>query len=211
MPIVKLPTGELRDEIRTALYDTQTYAASTSPVGIVNFFSAVQGKPKNASNLRQNNMLETAVSYKVYALGLDGQNVYAANWAFLPLVMECSSIALQIGEKKYWEGNALFACGRLKAFTATAVSFNYLTTPATVLSYSRCYQRFGDVQVVGVTFQGRHAIEIPPLQSFKAAFEISSDLTFTMNAAEVVLATPAAVTRERIMFSLKGYLRRPVQ
>jgi hypothetical protein len=58
-----------------------------------------------------------------------------------------------------------------------------------------------------VVFQGKHVIDINPLQNFQVVWEIlAADLT----AAEALLA-PAAATSALWVMSLKGLLRRPVQ
>lgn len=191
MPIVRLPGGSLRDEIRNPIYDTIDIVAAESPVGIREFFSAVQGKTKAQSNLRQNNLLETAVSFRVQGLGMDSMNYYLANSSVLPIVMDHSSLKLRIGEKDYWEGPMLFACGRL---------YNETADPAKAL------QHFGGNAIASVILKGKHVIDINPLQSFRTTW-VCDPLT----AAELALATPAADTKTRFVFSLKGLLRRPVQ
>jgi hypothetical protein len=201
MPIVRLPNGSLRDEVRQPLYDTIIIQAAESPLGDRSFYSSVQGKSKARTNLRQNNLLETAVSYRVQGLGLDCQNFYAANKSALPVFMENSSIQLKIGEKIYWEGPFTFIGGRITANYAVAT-----TQAATTIE--DVYQKFGDAAVASVQLQGKHCVDINPLQSFNALWHVdSADLTI----AEQALATPAAETNMKFVFSLKGLLRRPVQ
>lgn len=201
MPIVRLPKGSLRDEIRIPLYDTITQAAAESPVGIRSFFSSVQGKSKARSNLRQNNLLETAVSYRVQGLAIDAQNFYTANLQVLPVVMENSSLRLRIGEKDYWEGNLVFLAGRID-LTASAAT----TVAATTIN--NIYQRFGAQAVQAVVLSGKHVVDINPLQSFFAEWTVSSA---DLSAAEITAGTPAASTNVKYTFSLKGLQRRPVQ
>jgi hypothetical protein len=208
VPIVKLPTGELRDEIRTRLYDTKTYDAAATLPGSYNYFAAVQGKPLAASNLRQNNLLETAVSFKVQALSLDAQNIYDINYRVMPLLMEASSMQLKIGEKVYWEGAATILCGRIAAVFSIGVATASVTT---VQSIERVYQHYGMEACTSVMFEGRHQIEIPPLQSFVGLFETSSDTSYGLNATEITNSTLGSATRLRLMFSMLGLLRRPVQ
>ena len=201
MPIVRLPNGSLRDEIRMPLYDTITIGASESPIGSRRFYSNVQGKSPARSNLRQNNLLETAVSYRVQGMAVDAQNFYAANVACLPIIMENSSLIVKIGEKEYWKGPMTFLAGRLEASYAAAT-----TVAATTID--RVHQKFGDSAVQSVVLQGKHCIDINPLQSFSAIWDIDqADLT----AAEVTAATPAASTNLKFIFSFKGLQRRPVQ
>ncbi len=195
MPIVRLPKGSLRDEVRIPLYDTITIGASESPVGVRTFFSNVQGKSRARTNLRQNNLLETAVSYRVQGLALDSQNFNEANADALPIIMENSSIRVKIGEKDYWEGPMLFLCGRIDAMYATS-------------SADRVHQKFGASAVQAVQLVGKHSIDINPLQSFQAIWTLDqADVT----AGEITAATPAASTNLKFVFSFKGLLRRPVQ
>lgn len=201
MPIVRLPNGSLRDEIRMPLYDTITIGASESPVGSRSFFANVQGKSAARTNLRQNNLLETAVSYRVQGMGLDCQNFYSSNIAALPIIMENSSLVVRIGEKEYWKGPMTFLSGRISASYAAA-------TTVAATSINNVHQKFGDVAVQSIVLQGKHVIDINPLQSFTAKWDIdAADLT----AAEISAATPAASTNLKFIFSFKGLQRRPVQ
>lgn len=196
MPVLRLPQGELRDEIRQPIYDTITITAPESVVGERRFFSSVQGKPLSQTNLRQNNLLEVAVSFRIQGLAFDAQNSVAANRGVLPVLLENSSIALQVGEKQYWQGPLLYLGGRLSAFHALAGS-----TDA-----ERVYQRFGELAVAPVQYSGRHTIDINPLQSFYAKWVVDS-----LDATDLAAATLAPSSKMRFQFSLKGTLRRPVQ
>lgn len=201
MPIVRLPEGSLRDEIRLPLYDTIIIQAAESPVGVRSFFSNVQGKSRARTNLRQNNLLETAVSYRIQGMALDAQNIYAANVSALPIIMENSSLRLRVGEKDYWEGPMTFVSGRVKHFSSSAT-----TVAATTLD--RVIQHFGDEAVQPIILQGKHVVDINPLQSFSVTWTLDpADVT----AGEVTAATPAAATNLKFQLSLKGLLRRPVQ
>lgn len=196
MPVLRLPQGELRDEIRQPIYDTITVAAPEGIVGERRFFSSVQGKPLSQTNLRQNNLLEVAVSFRIQGLAFDAQNSVAANRDVLPVLLENSSITLQVGEKQYWQGPLLYIGGRLSAFHALAGG-----TDA-----ERIYQRFGELAVAPVQYSGRHTIDINPLQSFYAKWVVDS-----LDASDLAAATLASGSKMRFQFSLKGTLRRPVQ
>ncbi len=199
MPIVRLPGGSLRDEVRQPIYDTIDQLAAESPIATRSFFSSVQGKPLSQSNLRQNNLLETAVSFRVQGIGLDAQNIYAANGQLLALVQESSSLQLRIGEKVYWQSPLVFVTGRVKQNAAAST-----TVAATTIE--RLLQHFGEEAVAAVVLTGKHVVDINPLQSFRL------DMTTEgMTAAEIALATPAAATKVRYQASLKGLIRRPVQ
>jgi len=193
MPIVRLPKGQLRDEIRQPIYDTINIPAATSPVGTQRFYSNVQGKTRTQSNLRQNNLLETAVSFRCQGLAVDAQNYFDANFSALPVIMENSSIKFQVGEKVYWEGPLTFIAGRMDA--------QYDNSAA-----ARIYQRYGFPAVQAVILKGKHVVDINPLQSFFAEWVVDN-----MAAAKIALATPAAATDLNFIFSMKGLLRRPVQ
>jgi len=193
MPIVRLPEGSLRDEIRQPIYDTIAIVAAESPVGVRSFFSDVQGKSRAQSNLRQNNLLETAVSFRIQGLCLDAQNYYAANAGCLPVIMENSALKLTVGEKIYWQGPFTFVGGRLDVFASQAAA-------------PLVYQKFGVAAVQPIILQGKHVVDLNPLQSFSGEWTCD-----TLTAAELALATPAADTALKFVYSLKGLMRRPVQ
>lgn len=193
MPILRLPKGHLRDEVRIPLYDTITIAAAESPIATRYFFQTVTGKSKAQTNLKQNSQLETAVSFRCQGVALDAQNVYWANRSALPIIQENSSLRFRVGEKDYWEGPMTFLSGRIRH---EADSFD--TNVA--------YQHFGLEAVQPVVLRGKHVVDINPLQSFFIEWICSG-----MTAAEITASTPAANTSLKFLASLKGLLRRPVQ
>lgn len=193
MPIVKLPGGSLRDEIREPVYDTVDFnAANPIANSTVSFFSSVQGKPISQTNLRQNNLLETAVSFRTQGLALDVHNFYDANSNAIPLVLENSGIRFRVGEKVYLESPARFAAGRIWSDVAGGTS--------------RVFQEHGSAAVAGIILTGHHVVDINPLQSFQVDWLIES-----LTAAELALLALAADTKLRYVLSLKGIKRRPVQ
>jgi len=199
MPIVTLPGGELRDEIRQPLYDTVTQAAAETLAGTRRFFSSIVntgGTPKSnlKTNLTQPGSLETAVSFRVQGMCFDASNDDAANLTILPVALAKSSLVLKVGVKDYWTGPARFAGGRM-------------TVTADNSAAAFIYQQYGWPAVQPVVFQGKHVIDINPLQNFLVTWQIlAADLT----AGEAALA-PAAGTELNYVMSLKGLLRRPVQ
>lgn len=193
MPILRLPKGSLRDEIRVPLYDTITLDSGYTPAGQRQWFSSVQGKPKSRTNLKANNILETAVSYRVQGMALDVENIYYANKNAIPLLIQNSSVRVRIGEKDYWEGASYFVSGRVHERSST---FDANVT----------HQRLGDTAVQPVMLQGKHVVDINPLQAFFAEWNIG-DLSVTETTAVAL----AANTRLHVIFSFKGLLRRPVQ
>lgn len=195
MPIVRLSEGELRDEVRFPTYDTVDIEAGESPIGERSFFTNVQGKPLSQTNLKQNSILPTAQSFRIQGLALDAQNVYAANAQALPLIMEHSSIVLTVGEKEYWRGPARFCAGRIWQHTA-------LNDAALDVHL----QQYGSSAVQSVILAGHHVIDVNPLENFRIDWT-----TEGMAAPEIAAATPAADTKLRFLFSLKGLFRRPVQ
>lgn len=200
MPIVRLPQGgELRDEIRQAIYDNFRLNSASVITGTRSFFSSVQGKPLSQSNLRQNNLLETAVSFRVQGMGFDAQCWESANRAVLPFLIDNSSMSVRVGEKIYWRGPLAFIAGRLTATEAVAL---YGQAAPTV--QQNIYQHYGQAVAAPVQLTGKHVIDINPLQSFAADWTVDSD---------VDMATPtiAAGTRLAFTFSFKGIMRRPVQ
>ena len=197
MPILRLPKGSLRDEIRQPLYDTVEIAAAESPVGIRQFFSSVQGKSKALSNLTQNSQLRQATSFRIQGFAMDCQNIYLANKSALALIQENSSLRVRIGEKDYWETALIYLTGRIAQNAA-------VTDPAVATSVIQ--QNYGEVALQPVMLSGKHVVDITPLQTFYAEWTVSG-----MNAAEITASTPAANTRLKFMFSFKGLLRRAVQ
>lgn len=194
MPIVRLPTGELRDEIRTPIYDTKVIEAATSPVGTHQFFADVQGKSLIQTNLRQNKLLETAVSFRIQGFALDAQNDVPGNMRALPLLMERSSVQVIIGEKQYLQVNARYVAGRMWQDAYLGGGDD------TIL------QQYGCAAVQPVVLHGKHVIDINPLQSFYVPWVVDE-----IAVAELASVTPAADTELRFMFSFKGLMRRPVQ
>ena len=151
MPIVRLPKGELRDEIRQPVYDSEDLVGGVSPVGEHNFFQSVSGKSLAQTNMTQPGAFETAKSFRLQGLALDAMNFRPENIKVLPLVIERSSLNLKIGEKVYWQGCARFACGRFWQNAATTAG-EYLM------------QQLGIAAVQPVILAGRHAVDINPLQ-----------------------------------------------
>lgn len=192
MPIVRLPTGELRDEIRQAAFDTVDFAAGVSPVGEKVFFQTVTGKSPVETNMKSPGQFPTATSFRIQGLAVDAQNSYIANAQVLALILENSALALNVGEKRYWEGPLRFAGGRVSGFAAGATDL--------------VQQQYGFPAVQGVILGAKHTVDINPLQGFNMVMTTSG-----LTAAEIALATPAANTRIRMVGSLKGLLRRPVQ
>lgn len=201
-PIVTLPGGELRDEIRQPLYDTIDLAAAETLAGTRRFFASVTDVgniPKSIAktNLKQPGSLETAVSFRVQGLAFDAQNDLADNAAILPVVLAKSSLTFSVGVKTYWQGPARFACGRMMESGIAG----------TDLADGRIHQQYGWSAVQPIVLQGKHVIDINPLQNFLVVWEIASqDLT----VAEAALA-PVADSELSFVCSLKGLLRRPVQ
>jgi hypothetical protein len=195
-PIVKLPGGQVRDEIRQTLYDSFDLNAGVSPSAlVVPFFSSITvlGVPKTLSqtNLKVPSQLQTAVSFRTQGLCLDAQNDVVANVGCLPVILNQSSIQLTVGEKIYWQGPGVYASGRIWCAIGTE---------------AQLFQQYGWQAIQPVLFQGAHVIDINPLQNFVANFVVD-----TLSAADAVRATPAAASFIRLRFSLKGLLRRPVQ
>jgi hypothetical protein len=192
MPIMKLPGGNLRDEVREPLYDTIDLTPGAITQGVRSFFSDVAGKDITLTNMRQANLLENSVSFRLQGLAVDVQNFYDDNLPVVPLLLENSAISLRIGEKNYWQGPMRYAAGRMwtdLGGTTTTVQ-----------------QQHGFSAVAGVILTGKHVVDINPLQSFEMSWVLSG-----LTAAEIVLATVAAGTKLRYVGSLKGLKRRPVQ
>jgi len=198
MPIVTLPGGQVRDEIRETIYDTIDLQPAEGPVGQRRFFAAVQGKSLAKTNLEQNGALQTAVSFRVLGLCLDAQNIEYDNRKVIPLYLEKSSLRLRIGEKDYWKGPARFAAGRMvhSGFTG-------------IVTESSMHQQYGWSAIQPVIFNSKNAIDIPPLQNFVGVWEVAQS---DVSVADIAAMTPSvANTVISFVLSLKGTKRRPVQ
>lgn len=200
MPIVRLPGGSLRDEIREPLFDTLDINNGDTIEGTREFFTSVQGKSTVLTNLTQNSQLPTAVSFRVQGLAIDVQNFRLANFLCVPLILEHSGIQLKVGEKTYWNGPMRFVGGRIRSDVAGTMSDTAVATSGLV------YQQHGDASVATVALRGKHVVDINPLQNFSVSWLIAG-----MTAGEIAEAEPAADTKLRYVCSLKGLKRRPVQ
>lgn len=188
MPVLKLPGGSLRDEIREPLYDSIDLSGNVSTVN-QRFFASVQGKTLAQTNLRTDSRLEVANSFRMMGMAIDVQNFTAANAAAIPRILENSSLELRIGEKLYWQGPMRFISGRL--WTDVAGS-----------GAAAVYQQHGFAAVAPVILVGKHTVDINPLQTFEIKWVMDT------------LATPIALAQDTILRyvgSLKGLRRRPVQ
>jgi hypothetical protein len=209
MPIVTLPGGELRDEIRQPLYDTVGLLAGQTlgTLGTENFFQTLVDENGNNKSLAETNLtqpgsLQTAVSFRVQGLSFDAQNDAIANVEVLPTLLNRSSLSFSVGVKNYWQGPARFAAGRE---TEYLMAGSGAATGAIIAG--RTFQQYGWSAVQALVFQGKHVIDINPLQNFNVAWTTQvQDLT----AAEAAIAV-AAGTDMWFVTSLKGLLRRPVQ
>lgn len=198
---VRLPTGQLRDELRQPLWDTIDIANGESPVGQRRFFQTAAGKTLAQTNLKQNGSLEAQTSFLIQGLQLEAQNYNAANAGVLPVIQENSSLTLTITNKDYYQGNMMFLTGRMSESAAAAT-----TAPATTIN--RMYQRFAWQAVQGVKLVGKECQPIRPLANFYVTWVVDP-----LSAAQVALATPSAGAGLPVRFIMKltGLLRRPVQ
>ena len=194
MPIVKLPNGSLRDEIREPLYDTIDLIGAGAAVTEDDrtFFLDIQGKVKpGETNLRQPQQLDTANSFRTMGLAVDVHNYQEANLDAIPSILDHSGLTFNVGEKKYWEGPMRFAAGRIFSDVAGVVD--------------AAFQQHGSCAVAGVILTGKHVVDINPLQSFNVVWSLRN------LGAQAADTTLAANTKLRYVCSLKGLRRRPVQ
>lgn len=196
MPRVRLPNGELRDEIKQNLYDTIDIVAAENPQGPVRpYFTNIAGKTRSQTNLRTPGQLEAAVSFRTQGLTWQAQNYVAANRRALSLIMEHSVLSFKVGEKEYYVGNATFVAGRIADFESVNAA-----------DASVAGQQFGRACDRGVILGADAVVDIPPLQTFRVDWQVEG-----MSAGEQTASTPAAGSKLRFILSLHGLLRRPVQ
>ena len=198
MPIVRLPNMELRDEVRQPLYDTNDLEGAASTLaGLRTFFQSITGKSKTETNLTQAGQLGAATSFRIQGMALDAHNVLIANQQLLPTFLENSSISLKVGEKNYWESPAIFVAGRLYEDIA----------PGTGIAAGALMQQCGMAAVAPIVFGARHVVDVNPLQPFLVSLN-----TDAFTAEELTAVAAIATGRKiRLVYSLKGLLRRPVQ
>lgn len=206
MPIVTLPGGEIRDEIRQPLYSTVDLNAGASVAGVYNFFSSIvtpAGVPQTIAktNMTTPGQLQTAVSFRVQGLALDAMNyvqgpAFGNNPYIITTILNRGGAQLNVGVKTYWQSPARFAAGRMTEYGVGGSQVD-----ASLL------QQYGWAAVQPVVFQGRHVIDINPLQNFLFQLSVSAqDLTVSETALTVDQGTIIS-----LVASLKGLQRRPVQ
>lgn len=187
--------ASVKDEIKQSLYDTIDIVAAENPQSATprRFFASVQNKDRSLTNLQQNSILPSETSFRILAMSLDAQNLYALNRQALGLIAEHSALTLNIGNKEYYTANGIEWSGRVK---------NQVFDPAAATAY----QHHGNEKERGIVLAPRHFIDIPPLFNFDVTWVVSG-----MSAAEITASTPAANTKLRYKCELFGLLRRPVQ
>lgn len=212
MPIVRLPNGDLRDEIRQPLYDTLSVKgtdANATPNALdgQQFFSNIQGKRLWQTNLRQPNLLETAVSYRVQGLAVDAQyintEVDAVAQSWLPMLQDFGAIIVHIGEKDYWNGPLNYVMGRVEQNASISTQQAVAADQTTGF----VFQRTGATAVQGVILSGRHVVDINPLQSFYAALQVNVPAAIAALSSCILPGEDTV----NVKFSFKGLQRRPVQ
>ena len=157
------------DEIRQPLYDSIVLDAGASAPGIRPFFQTTTvgaGIPKSLAqtNLEQPGSLPTATSFRIQGLTIDADNISDANIDFLPLFLRKSSISLQVGVKNYLNAPLRFAAGRMQNMYGGPVN----------------YQQYGWASVQPIVLQGKHVVDVNPLQNFQVVSEKIIEVT-TMN------------------------------
>lgn len=202
MPIIRLPKGELRDEVRYPLIDGREYQDGTDPSGSYDFFSQVQGKGRYLTNLQQNSILPQGNSFRIMGISFNMQNANPARRNLLTWLQEKSSIELWVGEKKYFDSPLLFVAGRLEQ--NYAVSAGSATTALT----ERLHQKFGTAVGAPVLLSGKHVVDISPLQQFYIRHNCNA-----LSAQQIaeLTAAPVAGFSNVLYACLSGLLRRPVQ
>lgn len=207
MAVVKLENGELRDQIREAVYDS--FVADGSPTGAgltgqINFFTTLQnpgGTPKSLArtNLEQAGQFTAYNSFRVQGISMDVQNFNYALKDAIPAIQRNASIQFVIGTKVYYKGPMSFVMGRMHEFASVI---------AAEADGSRISQRAGELAVQGVVLEGKHSVDIEPLYTFRVVYEL---LRTDCNAADLAALDYAAPGRLILVASLKGLRRRPVQ
>ena len=191
MPRYQDERGHVFDQIQESIFDSITLTDASVLNSTRSFFSDVQGKNDIDTNLRQNSILESKVSFQVQGMAIDAQ-VYStgANITLLPELQEKSSMRLVIGEKDYWKGQMRMLTGKL----------NVVHELAGGTDAERYFAQYGLPKEHGLMFARGNHIVIPELQSFRLEWKTAN-----------LVATIAAGSSVKFTAQLKGFLRRPVQ
>lgn len=202
MPIIRLPKGELRDEVRYPLIDGREYADGIDPSGTYEFFNSVQGKARWLTNLQQNSILPQGNSFRIMGISFNMQNTSPARRNLLTWLQEKSSVELWVGEKKYFDSPLLFVAGRLEQNYAVAGG------TSTTAAIERLHQKFGTAVGAPVLLSGKHVVDIAPLQQYYIRHTTNG-----LSAAQIAELTAAPVVgMSTVLYAcLSGLLRRPVQ
>lgn len=188
--------GQL-DEVKQHLYDTIDLDSDSVVTEERRFFSSSQGKTLSLSNLKGNGALERNKSFKIYGIQIDAHCSDPAKKELLALYSAYSYIDLWIGEKSYFTAPLRHAVGKISHNVALAGGTN-LTTDSFV--------QYGAAGANPITFQGPHAQEIGSQISFYMAWKAEG-----VPSAIATKMTPSTGEVVRVVASLKGVLRRPVQ
>lgn len=153
MPRISLPSGEIRDQIRTDLFDT--LVQSTSWLGEQKFFTNTQGKSSADTNLRLNGTLENQVSFLVQGVGMDAITYAAGLDLVIAEVLDKSAIKLVIGEKEYLRAPTRFIAGKIR-------------------SYNAAIAQYGSNRDSVYSLKGEDSISIPPVQTFSLNLQVET-------------------------------------
>ena len=186
----------LRDQIKQPLYDSIDLTSASSVSEERQFFANTQGKSLSQSNLRGNGSLERNKSFRIMGIQFDASCSDPAKTELLALYSNYSYVQLWLAEKQYWESPLRFVTGKIRHSVALAGD-----TDA-----SDAFVQFGNAGCNPVAFHGTQALDIGPLTNFYIVWK--AEVTA---AALITKMTPTADKPVRIVASLKGLLRRPVQ
>lgn len=155
MPRVKLATGEIRDQIRMALFDTIVQDGSL--LGDNKFFQTIEKKTIVDTNMRIQGTLEQGVSFLVQGVGLDAI-VYATGLDLVIAdVLDHSACVLTIGEKEYLRAPTRHVAGKVRSYNPVIAQYG---THA-----ESCYQ-----------LKGVDAITIPSVQTFNLNLRVETSV-----------------------------------
>lgn len=187
--------GQL-DEVKQHLYDTIDLDSNSSVTEERRFFTSSQSKTLSLSNLKGNGALERNKSFKIYGIQVDAHCSDPAKRELLALYSAYSYIDLWIGEKSYFTSPLRHAVGK--------ISHNVAVAGATDIVDS--FVQYGAAGANPITFQGPHAQEIGSQISFYMAWKAEG-----LPAGAEAKMKPSNGEIVRVVASLKGVLRRPVQ
>lgn len=185
----------IRDQIRQPLYDSITFfnnADQNIPfIGTQQFFTNIQGKTLDETNMTLSGQLETKTSFLVQGVQFNAQNFYTDNAGILPILIDNSSISLEVTEKQYLEVPLDYVAGKLDAWRQPD-------------SYVSLGAAFGNA----IVYDPFTVFTLEPNQSFRVDWTVETPSALQAAVLEAGIAVDSSL---RVYAMILGIQRRRVQ